>query len=368
MTDKRIDQRQLLWPHVPFWNRLARRAADSDVRSIIRLVITTAIFAAALWLMEAGRTTLAFVAFAWSFSRYVRQSIGIVLLGPMRILLDVVTASRCNAKVQVDLNIREIVKHEVMQRVFDRLKAAGRIAADVEWSNWQGSILKTFLHESGLPESDPGYGYERLQFQFRGGQLFKNDEWQASPFIHHELILSREVVVNDASGAGPFRKDFLPLRLRLVVVNGVMKIQLGQWDAVTSTTPTSADWIAWDTVTSFPLLFNPLNYHLPPRVLLLDGFDGTSTSDKENRQMAHTFRSFVEDYWQVLATGNGYASRRAERRLTTAFDAWLQREHFRTDNRSFWANDLLYVGVSGLQEDSGAYHHLSDIRGRFGQL
>src|SRR5205814_6376832 len=104
------------------------------------------------------------------------------------------------------------------------------------------------------------------------------------------------------------------LLVRVVVIDGLLKVQVGEWTTYTGHREPKQDedaWIAWDTITTFPLVLNPHDHRLPPRLLLLDRYPDLTL-----------FRWTLE-YRRVLT-----AEQWRSPRFANEFQRWLKREDF----------------------------------------
>ena len=159
------------------------------------------------------------------------------------------------------------------------------------------------------------------------------------------------------------------LKIRILVINGVLKVQVGEWTEKTGHREPgqgSGQWLAWDTVTTFPLFLQALDHYLPPRFLLLDYFSSLSHRKHWSRDKKAFFRH-ADEYRRVLSTWGEYRENRLQDRQAKQFDQWLTREGFRRtweDSQPplqpSWSNPVMRIDLNYVQVDYDTYRWLSD--------
>jgi hypothetical protein len=207
------------------------------------------------------------------------------------------------------------------------------------------------------------HAVERVTFEVRAGQLWKDGEYRQSPFIHHEVLIPDESMKRESWSA----KAYDGLRIRAHVINGVLKVQVGRWneDFGHREPGQKYHWMAWDTVTSFPLLLNPLDHYLSPRLLLLDFFSMPHHRKGWQREKRRFFRR-VEEYRRVLGTWGEYGEDSLETQQARELEGWLKREGFRRTGgdepplENSWRNEFLEIDLRSIQVDHGFYRWLAD--------
>jgi hypothetical protein len=187
-------------------------------------------------------------------------------------LIDVVAETRAAVTMELYLKIDAILQHPKCVEAFHRLQALKRIPAEVDVAEWQRNLLDKFRERASLPADEQPWAH--AVFEIRGSQRWVNGMYQPSPVILYEILIPEDALKSHASaldGDGAYHG----LTIRTFVLNGVLKVQVGQWgdEEEGSREPGQiVPWMAWDTITTFPLLLNPADHYLPTRFLLLDYF------------------------------------------------------------------------------------------------
>jgi hypothetical protein len=328
----------------------------------LRWIITAGMFFGGLYLIETQRSLYVGVVFVgWAFIRasaYV-QHVYRMPLGPT--LLDAASASAANTTIKLMLKIDAVVDHPSLRGAFDRLRAKGRIGPEVVFADWQAGLVRRFREGAQLPEGHRSW--EVVSFDFRAGQIWKNGEYSRMSFIFHEVLIPEESMKPKHVLSHSDDIYFDGLRIRAVVINGILKVQIGKWSEESGyrEPKQSSHWMAWDTITTFPLILNSLDHRLPPRLLLLDYFSLPHHRSGWKRAKRRAFRQ-ADEYRRVLSTFGTYGESALWERQRREFKRWLEKEGFTADSYSSdeWHNDFLSINITCRSVESDTYRWLSD--------
>ena len=129
-------------------------------------------------------TYVGIILLGWTFARVITYTLTIHRVTVGRVLLDVVSDTRCNTIIRVDVLIAEILGHSDVARALDRLKASGRIESDITVESWRASLMELYRSRRKFPDGEELPHYcEQVVFNIRAGQLWKNDQLQQLPVI-----------------------------------------------------------------------------------------------------------------------------------------------------------------------------------------
>lgn len=116
--------------------------------------------------------------------------------------------------------------------------------------------------------------FEEVRFNIKNALLFKNGEIDFNDSVYHQIDIPYEWV----DGERPVRGILTPriecdMSLRVLLVNGMLKLQLGQFDKSYSPTilreGSLAVYDTWTTIATFPFLYFSHRHGLPVRYLNL---------------------------------------------------------------------------------------------------
>ena len=331
-----------------------------------------------LWSLVLGVLPLAMILVGAFFLQVARHAaIGVVLvvggafwIGGRALVdyslgrpLETFAAQRCNAVLVARIFLREVLGSRPMKRVFERLQELGAIEPQVSFPTWSAALVDEFRRGRGLaPEAE---AVETVTFDLTGGQLKVNDVPRRLPILEHELSIPWSL---GGVAAVEQREQLDPkLKIRLAVLNGVLRLQVGEWTRTLGPAGASAteDYRAWDTLASFPLLLDPLDHFLPPQYLLLDFF--VEAGDVPHRSARkRQFLNRVEDYRRILNTWGGYGEGLRWKRMKRHFHDWLERDGFEQDRTSTldsaWTHPYMSLQIHCDQDRLEMHEQLRDTR------
>ena len=87
----------------------------------------------------------------------------------------------------------------------------------------RSALVQRFRTAAALPDDHKSWATAVVEI--RAGQLWKDGEYRPFPAIFHEVLIPDESMKTqswDQQDGG--------LKIRLVVLNGFVKIQIGKWD------------------------------------------------------------------------------------------------------------------------------------------
>jgi hypothetical protein len=282
-----------------------------------------------------------------------------------RTLLNVVADTRVSTTIHAHLNLEAILDHPAARSASNRLRQLGRLPADSTHDQWTRSLIERFQQRASVSE---GAGV-RVTFECRGGQVWINGEHRPFPGLVHEFVIPDDAQQRKHSDLWPGDEAYAGVRVRVIVINGILKLQIGEWDEETGYREAGQqyDWMAWDTITTFPLLLNPIDHRLSPR-LLLCGYFSYPIHRKDWHRMKRLFGRQADDYCRALRTFGEYGENRRLTAMNRDFEYWLREEGFKRLSvneppfQPVWSNRFLYLELRTSTADFDAYQWLSDVR------
>ncbi len=121
--------------------RVDAREALRRVPTMLRGALTLALFVGGAYLIDQRSTYLGVLALSWSLLRVAASSRKVRVAHAF--VLDHTIDLNCNARISLGLRMDNIIGHEAVRRLFDRLKEAGRLDESVRWEEWRDLLIET---------------------------------------------------------------------------------------------------------------------------------------------------------------------------------------------------------------------------------
>jgi hypothetical protein len=254
-----------------------------------------------------------------------------------------------NTLIDIRINVVEILNHPILQRIFDAAKTGKSIGNGIaqntkdEWINVMIENYKRLYTDANEFESKgKRIILHEIKFNLINNLLWINGEIDFTNEIGYKISIPYDSKETE--------KDFFGdhVSIRLFVLNGILKIQVGPFDKKSSPKNIS-DGYAYQnyvTISSFPLIYFQPHTNLPTEymnfgVLLTDLMhSGVPELDIQkaidNMHLEKAQYEFVSE--NEFSSDTGRYSR-DERKLREIYDLfaekrteWLHRENFVDDN------------------------------------
>jgi hypothetical protein len=259
----------------------------------------------------------------------------------------------------------DLLSHLSAKKTFMHLRQAGCYAKNLSWEAWRDATIERYRARKKLGPADEAV--ERVAFSIRNGRVSKDGQ-EHGPFIVHEVLLPDEALKRDLKAVAAIDWDdenelYDGLRVRIVVVNGVLKLQLGKWAEPYGREVRSGRWIAWDTITSFPLLLNYHEHYIPARFLLVDIQERSGTVP--GWPSTRAWWRAVRDYERVVALAGEWGEQRAKARLEDQLNAWTKRDGFSAGLGASWRNSVMAISFECFRDGGSLVRWLGDMECRY---
>jgi hypothetical protein len=343
-----------------------RQQIVSSSWNAVRTAFTVALFLIGAYLIDNRQNVyVGLLLVGWSFARVSTYVQRVYRLSVGRSLLDAVSEVRANTRLEIFVNVGAILEHPAANSAFERLQRINKIPTDATFTSWRDGLLNRFRERAAVePKHD---AWAKVVFEVRSGQLWKDGEYRRSPVMFQEILIPDEALKRKYSFSDDEDRQYYGIRVRITVINGLLKVQLGEWDEETGHREAGQQysWIAWDTITTFPLLLNPLDHYLPPRFLLFDYFSRPHHRRNWGGAKKAFFRQ-ADEYRRVLSTFGEYGENRLYERQSKEFERWLQREGFKRTwgdeppVAPSWTNRYVRIDIGAAVVDFDTYKWLSE--------
>lgn len=283
----------------------------------------------------------------WACVGIFGEPVGNFLGGLVLVNRDYHVERDCNVSLDVGINVEEAARHPSVVRVFERLRETNAVR-DASHAEWAERLLDHYKRKH--PSTNP---WETVRFHIQSNLVWKNGELDFSDAIWHEIFLPcGATAVPETKQAPGFPPSLASgLTLRLILVNGFLKLRAGDYSRENSPNQFTGlagtrGYLARETITSFPLLYCPAQHRIPERYMNFTAAGMASyhmaytANSKERKQSPREWMKFyreVRKYIYVCRIRQENVPHILEgpkwMKIIQEFDAkkeeWLQREGFR---------------------------------------
>jgi hypothetical protein len=254
-----------------------------------------------------------------------------------------------NTLIDIRINVVEILNHPILQRIFDAAKTGKSIGNGIaqntkdEWINVMIENYKRIYTDANeWVSKGKRINLHKIKFNLINNLLWTNGEIDFTDEIYYKISIPYDSKETDKDCFGD------DISIRLFVLNGILKIQVGPFDEKSSpkNIGNGHAYQNYVTISSFPLIYFQPHTNLPTEymnfgVLLTDLMhSGVPELDIQkaidNMHLEKAQYEFVSE--NEFSSDTGRYSR-DERKLREIYDLfaekrteWLHRENFVDDN------------------------------------
>ena len=201
----------------------------------------------------------------------------------------------CNALLHCRFDVEKALAHRSVENLYDSLHTEGTVAV-ATFQDWISLLADNYRRKYKRDTT-----VEEVRFNVKNNVVFKNGEpdfWTDT--IYHALDIPYVYSDGQEPSAGLFvSSDEKELSLRLFIVNGHLKLQVGEFSKRHSPRVLRDGSLAvyenWATVTWFPLIYFSYEHGLPVRCLNLS----SDATDSYKEHLAGRRRSDVKRrFWK----------------------------------------------------------------------
>jgi len=194
---------------------------------------------------------------------------------------------KSNIQIELWFNVAEILNHKLFDELLEKInrenrefiKSNGNNGGDEEkkWTfdskEWKKKLLenykKKYKNKEDFTNENKRYVWEKVKFNIKNNILWKDDKIFFNDLIFHEITIPYNY--DEKNNDNPLLYDGrfpAGISIRMFLVNGIIKLQIGNFDKRTSPNVLKNDGLAVYqtnyTITSFPLMYIqygiPINY------------------------------------------------------------------------------------------------------------
>jgi hypothetical protein len=289
---------------------------------------------------------------------------------------------KCNCVIELTMNVEEVLKHESVRALFDKLRTKGVIKEGQEKDNWTKLLVQNYQQKYQTDQP-----FEKVKFNIKNNLLWKNGAIDFNDNIYHEFFLPYAYVTGQDDDHVPFwaPKIQVGLSIRIFMVNGIIKLQIGDFSKEYSSDVVEkgmAVYKTYETVTSFPLLYFSHRHRIPENYLNLSMYATNAYYEHQKRQKTDMTRDWkqvvkdVADHNYVCSVADEYvADKRRWDKIIKTFDQkreeWLKREEFndpyarKDDDDDYLRDDSIYYTNKYLTVYVANYNDLKERREKY---
>ena len=320
-----------------------QRAGD-----VARGLFTAAVFLAAVYFLLDEKWFWGTLLLGWAV---YRAAVG-RLRSVMRLLVahgqQATSEIRSNSWIRVTVYVEPALQHPAVADLYTRLSALKNLNG-MSKEDWTSGLLERFRSKYG------GGTAAQVLFRVHANIVWKDGKPDWGGELSHEWLLPTSGMRWDPGLGLPRDEDdsYRGLRLRIVVVNGVLKFQIGGfYDDDTPHRVDSLRWQRWQTIASFPLFLFPFKHALPLRFLRMDQLVRQATYENVKEQRRQLRRDSEKYLHVITASWFDGKSEKIDREFKERSDEWLGREGFqKSDYGRDWFSPLMSVAMGRIDPD-----------------
>lgn len=228
-------------------------------------IVTLIIGAASVYFFYANNFIVALILFTWFLSRLFGYNLKRIFEG----LGHSEVERQSNIVLELKINIVAILNHKAVSDLFDRLQNGKKsmFRSEFKFSDkkkWVEQIIenykKKYNNENDWTNKEgQRFVWDSVKFNIKNNILWKNGQIDFSDSIEHELVIPYEFKGKDDDDSMSWNDVGSGLRVRVIIVNGMIKVQIGNFDKESSPEVYRDSGLAayktWETITTFPLMY-----------------------------------------------------------------------------------------------------------------
>lgn len=288
---------------------------------------------------------------------------------------------KANITLQFKVNIAEVLQHKIVTNLYKKLKEMKAVSFESE-SKWRDHLIdnfkKKFPKATDHTADGVRYVWTSVKFNIKNNLLWKDDQIDFGDSVYHEWYIpyiykeGEDDVWTSSITAG--------ITLRLFIVNGILKLQVGDFSKETSP-EILRDGLAiykrHATIASFPIMYMTQDI---PRSYLNMTMYATDSYWKWHKDTEGKAKDMTKDWKELCKDFDDYSHINSiddeipdqnkftaiVKRFQEKSEPWLEKEGFknpfarddddyytppwmRDDSISYW-NEFLQVYIANIKE------------------
>lgn len=231
------------------------------MRKILLTIFTLILGGISIYFFETGNFIVAVLFLIWTLSRLFGYSLQRLVKGLGEMATHSDLEKKANIILETKFNIEEILKHNAVEKLFKKLSENSSSQINIE--NLKKNIVENYKNK--FQKEEP---IEEVKFNIKNNILWKNGDIDFNDYIYHEIFIPYDLGKYE-------KKELIPhintgLTIRVLIVNGLLKLQIGNFSKELSPEVTSKGldvYKTYETITKFPLMYFSYQHKIPEKYL-----------------------------------------------------------------------------------------------------
>jgi hypothetical protein len=275
------------------------------VKAIFSIIFSVAIGGASIYFFNIHYVIVGLILFTWFLIRLFRYNF-------QKLSEDISrseTERLLNVSIELKVNVAGVLNHKATVSLFEKLKMNKKVAYEKR-SEWIDSLIDNYKleykNENDTTYEGKRYVWDKIHYNITGNLLWKNEQIDFTNSIWHEIFVPYTYKEDLNEEARFWRTIDDGVRIRIVVINGMIKVQIGNFRKETSPEIYRESGLAayktWETITSFPLMYSSQSF--PISCLGLSMY--ATESFKKHTLRIDSSKGFARDWKNLNAEIDDY--------------------------------------------------------------
>ncbi len=223
-------------------------------------IFTLIIGVASIYFFYEYNFVVAVLLLVWALSRLFGFSLQRLAQGVGALASQSESEKKTNATINLKINVAEVFKHKLLSGLFEKLSDEKNFPYENE-KQWREALIENFKEKYKNSQEHTSdsvrYIWEEIKFNIKNNLLWKNGEIDFNDSVYSEWYIPYTLKTNEDDS---FFTDITDgVTIRLLIVNGIIKLQVGDFNKETSPKILRDGGLAvyqrHATITSFPLMY-----------------------------------------------------------------------------------------------------------------
>ncbi|MDP3779380.1 MAG: hypothetical protein Q8R30_05055 [bacterium] len=262
------------------------------MKKLFSIIFTFVLGGISIYFFEIENFIVAVLLLIWTLSRLFGYNLQRLVKGLGEMATHSDLEKKANIVLETRVNIEEVLNHKAVDRLFKKLE--GDSSGKISVANLKKQIVENYKKK--FTQEDP---IDTVRFNIKNNILWKNGEIDFNDLLFHEIYVpykydetkgDEELIFTPNIGVG--------LHIRVLVVNGMLKLQIGSFskDLSQDVVKKGLDvYKTHETITEFPLMYFSYHHKIPEKYLGLSMY----ATDSYYSFLKNGGKDFTKD-WKEL--------------------------------------------------------------------
>ena len=270
---------------------------------MLSTIFTLVIGGASIYFFYESNFIAAVILFTWFLSRLFGYNLKRIFEG----IGNSEVEKHSNVAIELKVNIAAVLGHQALSSLFEKLNENKKFTSKFKNKSELVEALadnykKKYKNENDFTHEKTGvrYLWDAVKYNIKNNILWENGEIDFSDSIQHEIFIPYEYKGEKEEEERLWLDLGSGIRIRVFVVNGLIKVQVGNFDKETSPEVYRDSGLAayktWETITTFPLMY--VSQVIPTHYLNLSMY---ATDSYKNLLKLETTKDWTKDWKELNA-------------------------------------------------------------------